>query len=132
MTTVDTWWILILLALFTKHFIVDFPLQAFPYQYRNKGTYGHAGGILHAWLHLIGTFLVLIWFTDTVIAVGLALVDSVIHYHIDWAKMKLNAYFKWSPTTHESFWILLGFDQYLHALTYFLLCYLLIIRLGLG
>lgn len=38
----------LLFWLFTKHFIVDFPLQAFPYQYQNKGTYGHPGGLLHS------------------------------------------------------------------------------------
>lgn len=34
---------LLLIALLTKHLIVDFPLQAFPYQYKNKGTYGASG-----------------------------------------------------------------------------------------
>jgi hypothetical protein len=41
-----------------------------------------------------------------------------IHYHIDWAKMNLNARMGWSANTHEQFWWLLGLDQYLHALTY--------------
>jgi hypothetical protein len=44
--------------------------------------------------------------------------DTVIHYHIDWAKMKLNRWFGWAPNTHEQFWWLLGLDQYLHAVTY--------------
>lgn len=48
----------------------------------------------------------------------LGLVDSIIHYHIDWAKMNLNAKMGWGPKTHEEFWWLLGIDQYLHALTY--------------
>lgn len=109
-----TLWILFLL--FTKHFVVDFPLQAFPYQYKNKGTYGHFGGILHAVLHYWGTYFVLVWYTD--LAPYLALVDMLIHYHIDWVKIRITRKFEWSPTTHEQFWILLGFDQYLHALTY--------------
>jgi hypothetical protein len=116
--------LLILALLFTKHFIVDFPLQT-KYQWSNKGTYGHPGGALHALLHYFGTFLVLIWFGPIHTAIILAFADGVIHYHIDWAKMNLNAKMQWGPNTHEQFWWLLGLDQYLHALTYFGLVYFL-------
>lgn len=112
---------LMMLALVLKHFIVDFPLQAHPYQYKNKGTYGHPGGLLHSGLHLIGTFLFLLPFahhTRLDALAMIALLDGVIHYHIDWAKMNLNAKMGWGPTTHEQFWILLGVDQLLHMLTY--------------
>ena len=104
---------LILLALlFTKHFIVDFPLQK-PYQYLNKGTYGHPGGVLHAWLHAMGTLLCFYWIAP-VAAWYLALADGVIHYHIDWAKMN------WGNRDIEnpSFWAHLGLDQMAHQLTY--------------
>ena len=37
-----------------KHFIFDYVLQT-PFQFRNKGTYGHPGGILHSGLQAIGT-----------------------------------------------------------------------------
>ncbi len=108
--------LLLVLLLFTKHFVVDFPLQH-RYQYSNKGTYGHPGGILHAVLHGVGTYLCFVWFAPMA-AVYLALIDTVVHYHIDWAKMNLNSRFGWGPQTHEQFWWLLGFDQYLHAITY--------------
>jgi hypothetical protein len=117
--------LLILVLLFTKHFIVDFPLQT-KFQWSNKGTYGHPGGALHALLHYFGTFLVLIFFAPIHTAILLAFADGVIHYHIDWAKMNLNAKMQWAPNTHEQFWWLLGLDQYLHALTYFGLVYFLI------
>jgi hypothetical protein len=108
---------LILIALlFTKHFVVDFPLQG-RYQWSNKGTYGHPGGILHAALHGIGTYLCLAWYAPMA-APLLAVADLFIHYHIDWAKMNLNARMGWTPNTHEQFWWLLGLDQFLHALTY--------------
>lgn len=108
---------LILIALlFSKHFIVDFPLQN-RFQYSNKGTYGHPGGILHAWLHCMGTLLCFYWYAP-VAAWYLAAADGLLHYHIDWAKMKLNARMGWGPSTHEQFWWLLGLDQFLHALTY--------------
>jgi hypothetical protein len=108
---------LILIALlFSKHFVVDFPFQH-RYQYSNKGTYGHPGGILHAALHGIGTFACFYWYAPYA-SILLGFADMILHYHIDWAKVKLNARFGWGPTTHEQFWWLLGLDQFLHALTY--------------
>jgi hypothetical protein len=107
--------LLIFTLLITKHFIVDFPLQQ-AYQYTNKGTYGHPGGILHAGLHGIGTFLCLMVFSP--FAVLFAFVDMIVHYHIDWAKMNINSKLGWGPTTHEQFWWLMGLDQLLHYLTY--------------
>lgn len=108
--------LILISLLFTKHFIVDFPLQK-PYQWMNKGTYGHPGGILHAWIHGVGTLICFYWFSP-VLAWYLATADMIIHYHIDWVKMNLNAKYKWKADTHEEFWILLGLDQLLHAFTY--------------
>lgn len=115
--------LLILLLLQIKHFIVDFPLQK-PYQWQNKGTYGHPGGILHSQLHANATFLILIFFTNIFTAIILAFIDFVIHYHVDWAKMKINSKFGLT-TTDEKFWWLLGLDQLLHQLTYLGIVYYL-------
>lgn len=108
--------LLLITLLFFKHFIIDFPLQN-KYQWSNKGTYGHPGGLLHAGLHGLGTFLCLFWI-DLPAAIALAFGDAGVHYHIDWAKMRLNDKMGWGPLTHEQFWCLLGLDQFLHALTY--------------
>jgi hypothetical protein len=110
----DTLWLVLLL--FTKHLIVDFPLQV-RYQWSNKGTYGHPGGLLHAAYHGMGTWACFALYAPAA-AIYLSLIDAVLHYHIDWAKMNLNAKLGWGPTTHEEFWWLLGLDQFLHALTY--------------
>jgi hypothetical protein len=104
-------------ALFTKHAVVDFPMQV-PYHYLNKGTYGHPGGILHAAFHGIATALVFWVVVDPHTAVWMGILDMVFHYHIDWAKMNLNKKLGYGPTTHEQFWWLLGLDQWLHAMTY--------------
>lgn len=109
--------ILLLAAFGLKHFIVDFPLQK-PYQFLNKGTYGHPGGILHSGLHGIGTILVLWPYADLLWVLMMAVFDFVAHYHIDWAKVKINSKFKWESNKNEEFWVLLGFDQFLHWLTY--------------
>jgi hypothetical protein len=105
---------------FTKHFIVDFPLQT-PFQWMNKGTYGHLGGILHSVLHGAATILILLFFTDPVTAAALGAADSFVHYHIDWAKMNINKKMGWAANTHAEFWTLMGLDQWLHALTYILI-----------
>jgi hypothetical protein len=109
--------IILLLTLFgIKHFIFDFLLQR-AYQYQNKGIYGHFGGVLHAGLHGIGTFACLVLF-NPFFALVAAIFDSVVHYHVDWAKTNINSRFGWGPNTHEEFWWLLGLDQLLHYLTY--------------
>jgi hypothetical protein len=111
-----------LLWLFVKHFICDFPLQAFPWIYRNKGTYFHPGGIVHAALHGVGTLIVLAPFIGGA-AVIYAAIDMFVHYHIDWAKMNLTRHYNLKADNSEWFWILLGLDQLLHHLTYFTLVY---------
>jgi len=108
--------LILITLLFTKHFVVDFILQT-KFQWSNKGTYGHPGGILHAALHGIGTWCCFVWYAPMA-ALYLSFLDAVIHYHIDWAKMNLNASMGWKPDNSEYFWWLLGADQFLHALTY--------------
>ncbi len=112
----------LLFWLVVKHFLCDFPLQAQPWQYRNKGTYGHPGGILHASTHLFGTALVFTFITPAALLYGL--VDAVAHYHIDYAKMKLGAIYGLKPDNSEWFWILLGIDQLLHYMTYFIIVWI--------
>ena len=104
----------IMTAFIVKHFLCDFPLQV-PYHYQNKGKYGHLGGIEHAACHACGTAVIITSFDMSFWAV---LIDFALHYHIDWAKMNLNARMKWTPMNSEKFWYLLGFDQMLHYLTY--------------
>ena len=82
----ETTILLLLTLLFVKHFVVDFPLQV-PYQWMNKGTYGHPGGILHSTYHALATYLILLFFVDVVAACYLSLAEGVLHYHIDWAKL---------------------------------------------
>ena len=106
----------ILAALLTKHLICDFPLQV-PFHYLNKGTYGHPGGLAHAGIHVVGTFFVLCLFAPA-LAVYLALVDGIVHYHMDWAKMNINKHYGWKPDNSEYFWWLVGFDQWVHCMTY--------------
>jgi hypothetical protein len=111
--------LLLMTAFAVKHFLIDFLLQT-RYQWSNKGTYGHPGGLLHAGLHGAGTAICLLPFAWENI-LFLALLDAVFHYHIDWAKMRLNHHYGWRADTSEYFWWTLGADQLLHTLTYIII-----------
>ena len=107
--------VIVLLALFgIKHFLADF-LWQFPYMVTDKGHYGAPGGMTHAGIHGILTFFVLIGFVRPEDAVTIALLESAVHYHIDWAKINLNQ--ELTVNDHR-FWIWFGLDQTLHYLTY--------------
>lgn len=115
------------LLLQTKHLIVDWCWQP-PYEFMNKGTYGHWGGIRHALKNAIGTALIMAMIVQFGLAqsmlvaamtfVLVLVVDFVLHYHIDWAKMNINRHYGLEPTKHANFWRLTGFDQFLHQITY--------------
>ena len=113
--------LILITLLITKHFILDFVYQP-PYQWQNKGTYGHLGGIIHAGQHAITTFAILLFFTSPALAALLGLAEMLLHYHIDWFKMWYGKRKQWKADTHNEFWILMGFDQYLHYITYVLIC----------
>lgn len=82
--------ILLLISLFiVKHFIVDFLIQP-SWMYLNKGKYGNVLGMVHSYFHGFVTFWILSWFTNWQLAVGWGLLEAVIHYHIDWAKVNIN------------------------------------------
>ncbi len=115
--------ILLLTLLFIKHFVFDFLYQP-PYQWQNKGTYGHIGGIIHSGQHALSTLLILLFFISAPVAAAIAGLEFLIHYHMDWFKMKYNKLKGWTATTHNEFWILLGVDQLVHSLTYILIVYL--------
>jgi len=129
---------LIMLLLFmVKHFIWDFtPLQT-PYMWMNKGKYGHPGGILHAALHVVASFPILFFYSTHIaryfpsapwMNTGWLLVFSLIfeflsHYHMDWAKVKIGKATGWRPDNSPHFWTLLGVDQLVHFLTYWIITY---------
>jgi hypothetical protein len=111
--------IIILLALFgIKHFICDFMLQ-FDYMVKEKAVYGMMGGVHHAMLHAVFTLIILLVFLHSpALAFGLAALDGILHYHIDWTKQQFS---KGLGPADRKFWIYLGADQALHYLTYVLI-----------
>jgi len=113
--------ILILAAvavLMAKHAVADFYLQT-AYQFLNKGTYGHPGGLLHAGIHVALTPLVYLVLAPTTLLLVLSITagEFLVHYHTDWLKEQINRRKGWTVNDHN-FWSLLGTDQLVHGLTY--------------
>lgn len=104
--------------LIVKHTIADFLLQT-PYQYKNKGMYGHPGGLIHAGIHGILTLPVFLVAAPSTALTGAAIigVEIVIHYHVDWIKENIVKWRVWTADQHK-FWVALGVDQLAHYLTY--------------
>lgn len=114
----------LIMALTYKHFVADFLYQP-PYQFMNKGTYGHWGGLVHSGQHVLLTAVIL-WFfpVSASLMATILIVEFLVHYHTDWAKMNLNKKMGWGATTHNEFWILMGADQLIHSLTYVWIAYM--------
>jgi hypothetical protein len=107
----------ILLLLFLKHLIVDFFLQT-DAMIQQKSQYGQPLGILHSFLHGVGTSTVFVHWMDWETAVWLGVIDMILHYHIDWLKMRFK-----HPITDRRFWWAFGIDQFLHQFTYIVLVF---------
>lgn len=101
-----------------KHTLADFFLQT-PYQYLNKGRYGHMGGILHALIHCVLTLPVYILLAPSgpLLAAIIFIGEFILHYHIDWLKEQ---FLRWRnlDQTKPAFWYALGLDQLAHTATY--------------
>ncbi len=105
------------LVLMLKHFIVDLGTQ----QYigpSNKHEY-LGDGHRHYFEHGIVTAFVALYFVPE-IAVVIALLDYIIHWHIDWGKHHLNRFFNIEAKTPPWWWTNV-LDQCLHVLTYYFL-----------
>lgn len=111
----------LLALLFFKHFLADFIMQDSK-MVAEKGTYGAWGGIVHSAQHGFLTFWILLIF-NPFLALPLALLDAILHYHIDWAKMNLSH--DLTPNDHK-FWVYIGADQLFHSLTYLGIVYVAI------
>jgi len=110
--------LLLAVALFqAKHFVADFLLQP-SYVWRNKGTYGHPGGLIHAAVHGILS-LPALWVLGfgPLLLLAVAAGEAVVHYHVDWGKERLNRSLG-LKSDRAAYWYLFGLDQAMHQFTY--------------
>jgi hypothetical protein len=117
--------LLIILVLQIKHWYADFYVQSYNQTVR-KGIYRDPVGISHTIDHVIGTLtalVILIPFINispiTILLCGL--LDLIIHYHVDWTKVKFGS----KDINTPQYWREFGADQLAHQLTYLLFAYLL-------
>jgi hypothetical protein len=118
--------LLAFIVLSVKHTIADYVLQT-QYQFSNKGSYGHPGGLLHSGLHVILTLPVFLVLPPATMELAFTIIvgEFVIHYHIDWIKEQLNKRYALKQSDQQ-FWNLFGIDQLAHSLTYVAIIALLI------
>ena len=118
--------LLAFIVLSVKHTIADYVLQT-PYQFRNKGKYGHPGGLIHSALHSALTLTVFYVLPPATMGLALAIIvgEFVIHYHLDWGKEQLVKRFELTQG-NQWFWHLFGLDQLAHMVTYVVIIALLI------
>lgn len=118
--------LLAFIVLSVKHTIADYFLQT-PYQFQNKGIYGHPGGLIHSAVHVSLTLPVFLILPPATIGLALAIIagEYVIHYHVDWGKEQLIERYGLTQSDPQ-FWNLFGVDQLAHFLTYVAIIALLI------
>lgn len=123
--------------LVVKHFLADGPMQT-AYQVRNKGVLGHPGGLIHAGVHAGMSGLCLALWAGLYPAAGAAvaahaslvtallLAEFVLHYMIDFMKMRVDQKFRWSSVDRDGFLTVRSpafffsflLDQACHHMTY--------------
>lgn len=119
--------ILILLSLLqTKHYYADFAIQTYAQTVR-KGIYRDLCGISHSLDHVWTTLLVLTLFSmifpiNPLLIVAMAFSEGIIHYHIDWIKVRFGTKNMQTPM----FWNQFGLDQLAHQACYIAMAYIII------
>lgn len=104
-------------AFLTKHLFGDFVFQS-SFIVGSKGSYGHAGGILHVVVHAVLSACILVFLPISwTVLILICLAEAVVHYHIDWAKERIRSVKNWTDSD-AAYWNLFGLDQLLHHLTY--------------
>ena len=113
--------LVVLFLLMVKHAVADLYVQS-ARPIINKAPY--FGGLIHAWDHALLTFAVVVFPAGLQWALIAAIVDFVLHWHIDWAKTNIAHYMKWQRTDTK-FWKFQALDQICHYSTYFLIVWII-------
>lgn len=119
--------LLLLLLLQIKHYYADFVIQTYAQTVR-KGIYRDLCGISHSIDHVWTTSVALLIYSSLVATVSaqlilfVALAEGIIHYHIDWIKVRFGT----KDLTKSLFWNQFGMDQLAHQITYLAMAYIVI------
>jgi hypothetical protein len=124
--------VITLFALFVKHMYCDWVIQT-DAMVKGKGILFNSDGIEHSLDHGVFTYAVLIGVSvfalhnpnvNTVLLVAgiFALIDTVLHYIIDYIKMNYNKSNSLAVSDNK-FWIAIGVDQLAHYTMYLFISY---------
>ena len=110
--------LILLLLLQIKHCYADFVLQTYM-QTVKKGVWMDPIGISHTTDHIYCTLVALLLFSlfvplNPFAILFVAVVEGVIHYLVDYAKVKYGS----KDNTKPIFWTQFGLDQLAHQATY--------------
>jgi hypothetical protein len=109
---------LLAIAFVVKHFMAEYLFQR-PYNWLNKGTYGHMGGISHTATHAALSFFILLFEAPVAGLLLLVGVEAVIRYHVEFFKV---SYVRKTGYTHIDnapvWWILTGIQQSIYYAVY--------------
>lgn len=110
--------LLLFLLLQVKHCYADFVIQTYA-QTVKKGIYRHLVGISHSMDHVYSSMVALLiysfFFTISPWTIlSLSILEGILHYHIDWAKVRFGTKNMQTP----KFWQQFGYDQLAHQVTY--------------
>lgn len=119
--------LLLLLLLQVKHYYADFVIQTYAQTVR-KGIYRDLCGISHSidhiWTTLVVLFVYSFFYTvNPGLIIMLAFIEGVVHYHIDWIKVRFGT----KDLTKPLFWNQFGMDQLAHQITYLSMAYIFIL-----
>lgn len=115
----------LLFLLQLKHLFADFYLQT-PRMLRGRSVYLHMGRVQHAGVHSIGSLAVMVLVGVPInLALLVALVEWVVHFHIDWAKGRWSDHTGHGPD-QAGYWRAFGFDQALHHWTYLVMAWVVV------
>lgn len=111
-----------------KHYYADFVIQTYAQTVR-KGIYRDPVGISHsvdhAWTTLVALLVFDIFFQPLTLTlmIGMTLLEAVVHYHIDWLKVKYGI----KDNTKPLFWNQFGMDQLAHQICYLLMVWYILV-----
>ena len=115
---------ILLFLLFVKHWYIDFVNQSTE-EIARKGIYGDRVGMDHSIKHGIATMfcvVIVTGFPYIAFAGILGFLDFILHYHIDWFKMKYGN----KDIGNKAFCNHFGLDQLAHSATYLLITRLIL------
>jgi hypothetical protein len=110
--------LLLLLLLQIKHWYADFKIQTYM-QTVKKGVWLDPIGISHSMEHMVCSMIALLIFgffyaINAVTVIWLCFVEGLLHYIIDYIKVKYGC----KDNTKPLFWNQFGLDQLAHQATY--------------